>query len=99
MKLIPFSIQLITFFLWSNLILPTKSSEGGFDDENQIFVGILLVTGLYFLLLETIQLINKPKAYFNLVKLIDSVGATLIIYNSLYSVIYNDSFTVRFWRI
>ena len=44
---------MLTFFVWSNFVLPTKAADGkGWDGENWILVAILLVTGLYFLIME-----------------------------------------------
>lgn len=98
LKLVPFAIQILAFFLWSNFLLPTKAADGGFDFENKILVGILVATGIYFELVELAQLISAPSKYLSFMRLIDLVGAFLIIYNALHSVIYND-FTVTFWRI
>ena len=29
LRLIPFFVQILTFFIWSNFILPSKAAEGG----------------------------------------------------------------------
>ena len=41
-----------------------------------------------------------PKGYLkDIEKFIDFVGAALVVYNALYTIVYSNSFTVRFWRI
>ena len=104
LRLVPFVVQILTFFVWSNLLLPTKAAEGsGWDKENVTLVGILLFTGFYFLFLETLQVCSNAKDYITWrslpSKLIEAVGVILLVYNALYSVIYTDQFTVAFWRI
>ena len=59
------------------------------------------MTGFWFLIMEALQLFSNPRGYirFAVIKIIEAVGVTLLVYNTLYSVIYKDQFTVAFWRI
>lgn len=103
LRLIPFFAQILTFFLWSNFLLPTKAAEGsGWDRENVTLVAFLLLTGFWFLLIETLQFFAAPLDYVTRSlpsKLIEAVGVILLVYNALYSVVNTDQFTVAFWRI
>ena len=101
MKLIPFAIQIVTFFIWSNFLLPTKANEGGHDDMNAILVGILLVTGFYFEIIELKLLAHNPYTYFKAIdKIVDFIGTTLLVWNAVWSIVFGDeAFSVFFWRI
>lgn len=100
LKLVPFAIHFITFFVWSNFLLPTKAAEGGYEYENQGMVWIICLTAIYFDVADLIRFCKAPKeCCTDPLKILEFIGTTLLIYNSLYSVIFNDDFTVEFWRI
>ena len=63
-------------------------------------VWIICLTAVYFAVADLIRFCKAPKeCCMDPLKILEFIGTTLLIYNSLYSVIFNDEFTVEFWRI
>jgi hypothetical protein len=63
-------------------------------------VWIICLTAIYFDVADLIRFCKAPKeCCADPLKILEFIGTTLLIYNSLYSVIFNDDFTVEFWRI
>ena len=90
--LIPYMIQLIVFWAWSNFILKMRA-KGDYENTNAVAVGLLVIVGLFKLIIELIQFIGgvriqaQPWKFWKndylseLKNWLELVGTGLILYN------------------